>query len=232
MPETKPSEAPKRRNKTKSKPKSLAEIRRPGKRPVPTPGHTDLHRWFQAEALGMSVEQIAAKEGRKTFHIQASLDYVKEWKMRNRVDMIETKFVEVAFAQMDGVSKALSEGLKAEKVIHVNRETGEITKAPDIAMQLKSVAEVRSMVETVQPKTPGVQLNQQFNAGLTLNGMPAGNSFEAILRKKREARGLLNAQNDEAIDAEVSEAEQISDEFKDLGGDLDDEDDDEDDDAE
>jgi hypothetical protein len=220
---------PTRKPKRSTKPKSLAEIRKPGHRGVPSPGHTDLHRWFQAEGLGMSVEQIAAKEKRKTWQVQASLDYVKEWKARNRVDMIETKFVEVAFAQMDEVSKALSEGLKAEKVIHVDRATGEVKQVPDIAMRLKTVDKVRNLVETAQPKTPGLQLNQQFNAGLTINGSPAGNSFEAILRKKREARGLLNAQSEEAIEAEMTHAEAVADEFKDLGGD---DDGDEDDDAE
>jgi hypothetical protein len=109
--------------------------------------------------------------------------------------------------------------MKAEKVIFVDKETGKVKTHPDTAMRLKTVEQVRGMMETVQPKTPALQLNQQFNAGgIAGGGFGPGMSFEQILRKKREQIGLANEQ--EIEEAEVVSAEdEIADEFKDFGED-------------
>jgi len=197
---------------------------------MPSPGPTDLKRWYLMEVDGLSVDQIAAKQGRKPFEVQASIDYIKEWEFRNSMRMLNAKTVSVAMNNLDGVDRVFGQGLKADKVIFVNKETGAVKKAPDIATRLKTVESIRSFIETVQPKAPGLQLNQQFVGGQVAGGYGSAVSFESILRKKREARGLINSQDAEIIHAEMTHEEQIADEFKDFGGSGDDEDDDEDED--
>ena len=91
------------------------------------------------------IDQIAAQDGRSPTVIQESIDRVKEWKETNSLDMLSTKTIEVAMRQMESVGDVLQRGMNAEKVIFVNQATGRVKKAPDIAMQLKSVAEVRGL---------------------------------------------------------------------------------------
>ena len=201
----------------------------PPLRQFQSPRAVDIRRWFQFRE-GSSIDQIAAQDGRSPTVIQESIDRVKEWKETNSLDMLSTKTIEVAMRQMESVGDVLQRGMNAEKVIFVNQATGRVKKAPDIAMQLKSVAEVRGLFETVQPKGPLLQNNTQNNFGSP--GFSGGStlSFEAILRKKREAKGLLNAQDAEIIHEEMTHEESVADEFKDLGGDDEDEDGDEEDD--
>jgi hypothetical protein len=86
-------------------------------------------------------------------------------------------------------------------------------------MSLKVVSEVRALIETAKPKTPAVQLNQQFNNGLTGgNGYGPGMSFERMLRAKREQAGLANDQEIETIDG-VTQEDELADEFAEFGGD-------------
>lgn len=203
---------------------------KPARRAMPSPSALDMHRWTQVEVMGLSIEQIAALGKTNVLNVQDSIDYIKEWKFRHSTGMLETKLIEVTMAQMDGVSRVFDQGLKAEKVVYVNQKTGKVKKAPDMGMRLKTVEGIRSLVETSLPKGPAVQLNQQFNNGMPGSGFGPRMSFEAILREKREARGLVNAQEAEILQAEMTHAESVADEFKDLGGD--DEDEEEDDDAE
>lgn len=197
------------------------------RRRMPQPSSRDLRRLFLHEVRGMSIEEIATLEGQKTFVIQASLDYIGEWKFRNQLSMLETHAISVAMKSLDGVGKVLEDGMKADKVVYVDRETGDIKTVPDHAMRLKTVAETRSLIETVQPKTPLVQNNTQFNNSLAVSG-GSGLSFEAVLRKKREQAGLANEQEIETVDAELASGPTIEEEFAEFGGDGGDEDDEED----
>lgn len=219
----------------KQKSKALA-IKRPGdyrrqgeRRPMPSPGKTDLRRWFLFDTMQMTEQAIADKEKTSVLNVHDSIEYIKEWKFRNSTAMLDTKFIEVVMSQMDDVGRVYQRGMKAEKVVHVNQKTGKVKKMPDIAMQLKTAAEIRSAVETVHPKGPALQFNQQNNIGVGGGGYGPGASFEAILRKKREEKGLLNSQEAEIIEGELTHAEQIQDEFKDFGGSDDDGDDGDDD---
>lgn len=231
-----PATAKKTTTRTKAKttaivrsPKTGFKKRPPATRYMPSPSGADLRRWSQIEGMGMSADQVAAIEKTNILNVQASLDYIKEWKMRNSTAMLETKAVEVAMAQMDDIGKLYQRGMKAEKVLFVHPKTGKVKKGPDIAMQLKTAGEVRALIETVQPKGPALQVNQQFNNGVGGTAFGSSVSFEAILRKKREEHGLANSQDVQIIEGELSHEEQIADEFKDFGGTDDDEDDDEED---
>jgi hypothetical protein len=195
-----------------------------GNMPTGTMIPRDFRRWFQVETLGMSIEQVALKENCRVSTVEDSINRLKEWQFRNRISVLETKAIEVLMQRVDGMGEVYDRGMQAEKAVHVNRETGVATMVPDIAMQLKTVEGMRGLIETVQPKTPLVNSNTQYNLGVMVNGAPAGNSFEAILRKKREARGLLNSETEGSASAPQTHAEEIDAEFKDLGGDDDGED--------
>lgn len=200
---------------------------------MPSPSGADLRRYFLVEQQGMSVDEVCRVERTNVLNVQASVDYVKEWKLRNSTAMLETKAIEVAMAQMDSAGLVLQRGMKAEKVVFVNQETGKIKKVPDIAMQLQTVDRVLRTIEITQPKSPLVQNNQQNVFGTPGGGFGSAVSFESILRRKREQKGLVNSQEAEIIQAEMTHAESVDAEFKDLGGaDDEDEGEDEDDDAE
>ena len=188
-------------------------------RNLASPTEADLRRWFQIEGLQKTEAQLAAEEGVNPLTVKASIDRIKEWTFRNQLSVLNVKAVQVLMDQLDGVSTVFKDGMKAEKVIFVDKETGKVKTHPDTAMRLKTVEQVRGMMETVQPKTPLVQNNTQFNAGgIAGGGFGPGRSFEHILRKKREQIGLANEQ--EIEEAEVVSAEdEIADEFKDFGGD-------------
>lgn len=204
---------------------------RGGRRFMPSPGSADLRRWFMFDTLGMTEQAIAEKEKTNPLNVRDSIDYIKEWKFRNSTAMLDTKFVEVVMSQLDDVGKVYQRGMKAEKVVYVNQKTGKVKKMPDIAMQLKTAAEIRNAVDTIHPKGPLVQNNQQNNFGAAGGGgYGPGASFEAILRKKREEKGLLNSQDTEIMDAELTHEESVADEFKDFGGSGDDDEDEDEDD--
>lgn len=190
--------------------------------PMQTPGSLDLHRWYLVEGLGRTVEQVAKTETSikrevSADDIQASIDYVSEYQRRNDGSLLRAKTNEIMLSRLDKIGKTIDRALDAEKVVFVNRETGKVTKVPDFATQLKAVAESRNYIESVQPKTPFLVQNQQFNNGMPMSGSAGGASFEAILRKKRAEHGLLNS-GGEIVDAEVTPEEELADEFKDLGG--------------
>jgi hypothetical protein len=217
----------KQESRARRKPPGTAiTVRRPpkekkqiAKRTMPNPAGRDLHRWFKYEGMGMTVDQIAQEEGSNVLTVQSSIDYMKEYKFRNQTSILEAKAVSVCMDQMDGMGEVLKRGMKAEKVIYVNKETGEAKTAPDIAMQLKAVDRVQSLIEKVQPKTPLLQSNTQVNFGIGGNGSGSGMSFEAVLRKKRGEKGLANEQEVEAIEAELTHEESVAKEFEDFGGD-------------
>lgn len=181
------------------------------------PSDTDLQIWFRYEILHESLEQIAAQKNKPITQIQNSIDFIQEWKFRNRLSVVESYAMSTIIKNMDGVDKAWQRGLVAEKVIHVDRDTGEVTKMPDVGMQLKAVESIKGFAETFQPKAPGLQLNQQFNGQSGGVSMSSGMSFEAVLRKKREQRGLANEQEIE-MEAEVTPEDDLADEFEDFGG--------------
>lgn len=227
MPETEKAEAAvvPAKPRRKSKSTALTTYRRLdlSRRYLPPPAGADLRRWFLYEGQGMSVIDIAAREGNtKPEIVQASIDYIKEYQFRNHIGMLNAKTVQVAMERLDDVSTTLKGALKADKVVHVDRETGELKKAPDWGTRLKAAAENRAMIETMQPRTPGVMVNQQFNTAVAGYSGGGGMSFESVLRRKREMKGLANEQEVDTVDAELTHEEQIADEFKDFGGDEDD----------
>jgi len=178
---------------------------------------------------GISVEEIASMEGVAPTTVQGSIDCMEHYKFSMQNEMLHMKVIETALEQMDGVKVVFRESMKAKKVVHVNAETGKVTEVADTAMRLKAVETLRGFMETVQPKGPGIQLNQQFNNGAAGAGISSGMSFEAVLRKKREERGMVNGQGINESGVEESVEDSVAREFAEFGGDEEDESDDSDD---
>jgi hypothetical protein len=137
MPETEPQQTehkrrgrpPGSRNKSTALTKThYFKKREPAKRGMPQPSHIDLNRWYLHEYQGKSVDDIAKIQGKRPFEVQASLDYISEWKFRNQVALLDAKLVSVVMHEMDGMGKVLADGMKAEKVVHVNHDTGKIRR--------------------------------------------------------------------------------------------------------
>ena len=189
----------------------------------------DRRRWWLHVGKGLSVEEIANLEKVAPTTVQGSIDCMEMYKFSMQNEMLNMKVVETALQQMDSVGVVLQESMKAKKVVHVNAETGKIQEVADTAMRLKAVETVRSFIETIQPKGPGIQLNQQFNNGAAGAGISSGMSFEAVLRKKREERGMINGQGINESGVEESVEDSVSREFAEFGGDEEDEDDEDED---
>ena len=189
------------------------------RRYMPAPEGKDLTRWFMFEGQGMSVADIAAREGTTPAKVQSSLDYIKQYMFRNQLQVLNAKTVQVAMERLDDSNVALKGALKAKKVVHIDRATGKITQVEDHATRLKAVAENRAMIEMMQPRQPGAIINQQFNTAFSgTNGTGGGMSFESVLRRKRELKGIVNEQEVDTESAELSHEEQIAEEFEDFGG--------------
>jgi hypothetical protein len=171
------------------------------------------------EEDGKSVEEIAAIEKVNVVQIQESLDYIKEWRYNNRLSLLTPKVISVLMREVEGMGDVFHRGMKATKVVHINKDTGKIKTVPDIAMQLKTTGEMRALIESVSPKTPLLQNNTQINNGMPGHSFSNGMSFEALLRRKREQRGLANDQEVDVIDAPQTREEEIADEFAEFGGD-------------
>lgn len=197
----------------------------------PKPGRMDIRRWVMATVSGMSTAEIATRTGVSPQIAQASIDRVKEYRGFYSNDLLQSRLIEVAMDQLGNVGKVWNRGMKATK-----RDNKSQRMVADVLVQLKTVDSVRSFVETVQPKGPGIQLNQQFNNGGGGNGHGTGTgmSFEARLREQRAKRGLTNTEGvtDRTTD-DASDGQTLEEELEGIGVDLDDaEDEDEGDDDE
>jgi len=193
------------------------------RRYLPAPAGADLRRWFLYEGQGMSVQDIAAREkNTRPDIVQASLDYIKEYMFRNQTQVLNAETVQMARERLGDASMALKGAMKADKVVHVDRETGKIKTVPDHAMRIKGVMETRRIIETMQPRQPGVMLNQQFNSNVAVNGYRPGMSFESRLRFLREKRGMKNEDEftGEIIEASDDEGSTVEEELAEIGIDL------------
>ncbi len=208
--------------------KSMALVpipRETGKRGRPAPGVADRKRWVMFKVHGKPVEEIANICHCSPIAVQESIDYMEQYRLYYSNDLLETKIRETAMERMDAVGTVFDGGLKANK--SVQQRDGRSKSMPDWGTRLKTVETMKSLIESVQPKAAGIQLNQQFNNGQGGPGFGPGLSFEAMLRKKREAAGMANDQEVDIIDAEVSQEDEIEDEFADFGGSGDEDEDEE-----
>lgn len=188
------------------------------KRGRPMPGKADLRRYVMHKVHGMSPEEIAERTKCSPIAVQESINYVTEYKGYYSNELLQTKIIEVTMEHMEQVGKVWTGGLNAKK----KEKDGRVVA--DTTTRLKTVESIRSMVEVVQPKAPGVQLNQQFNnpAGGPGGQFSPGMSFESRLRAIREKRGLKNEDAVEVLEGQTGEdGESLEDELDGIGVDLD-----------
>ena len=209
--------------KSRKKPSSLAiyvpELA--GKKPAkkPNPSEVDRVRWVMHKAHGKPVEEIAELTHCTPIAVQRSIAEMENYQHYFSISALETKTIETVMNRMDGVGKVFDEGLKAQKVMSLGG--GKTESVTDWSTRLKTVETIKNLVETVRPRGPGIQFNQQINATNPAGQLTSGMSFEALLRKKREQYGLANEQEIETVDAEVSHEESVESEFAEFGGDDD-----------
>jgi len=192
----------------------------------PSPTESDRVRWVMFKAHGKPIEEIAALTGSTAIAVQKSINEMENYQSYFSVSALETKTIETVMNQMDGVGKVFNEGLKANKSISLGG--GKTKSVTDWGTRLKTAETIKSLMETVRPKGPGIQFNQQINTAEPGATFASGMSFEAMLRKKREQYGLANEQEVETVEAEISHEDSVADEFADFGGGDDDDDGEED----
>lgn len=190
-----------------------------GKKPAkkPTPTEADRVRWVMYKAHGKPIEEIAALMNCGPIEVQRSINEMENYQQYYSVSALETKTIETVMNQMDGVGKVFNDGLKANKTVPNGQ--GKTKSVTDWSTRIKTVETIKNLIETVRPRSPNFQLNQQINSGASSGGQfTSGMSFESLLRKKREQYGLANEQEVDVIEAEVSHEDSVADEFAEFGG--------------
>ncbi len=187
----------------------------------PRPSEADRVRWVMFKAHGKPIEEIAELTHTTAIAVQKSINEMENYQSYYSISALETKTIETVMNQMDGVGKVFNDGLKANKSISIGG--GKTKSVTDWSTRLKTAETIKSLMETVRPKGPGIQFNQQINTADSGTTFASGMSFEAMLRKKREQYGLANYQEVETVEAEVSHEDAVDAEFAEFGGDEDDE---------
>jgi hypothetical protein len=164
----------------------------------------------------MTVEEIAARHDVSVAAVEASIEYVQEWKLSHSNDLVDTAINQVFLDVVNDTRGVFKRGMQAK------RRDAKGRLVHDSATQLKTVDTLRNFVEAARPKVPVVQNNMQFNngAGGSAPGPSSAGSFEAWLRNKRAEQGLDNGED--YIDAEgaANEEQSAEDELADIGIDI------------
>jgi hypothetical protein len=190
----------------------------------------DMSRWFDFRA-GTSAEEIAARENVKLDTVMASLSRMRAHQERNSQTSAETAVREMFLERLPQAAGVFIDAMNATttqtrtEVVHeFNEETGraewvdkEVTEqVPDHQLRLKAVDSLKALLQSVQPKTPMVQVDARsqtnFNNGLlgagaaTPESQQRAISFESIMRQRRLEMGLADAKELTAGDSAATEA--------------------------
>lgn len=187
-----------------------------------TPRAMDLKRWVMHKT-GMPLEEIASRTRSSLVLCQTSIEFVEQYKRAYSPDLLSTKVIQVTMDRMDKVGKVWDEGLKAKRYQEVgNGKRRRTVQVVDHSERRKTVESIKNLMETVQPRGPGIQVNQQFNNGHSGDGphRGPGMSFESRLRHIREQKGLGNEERDVIPDAEDLEDATLEEELEGIGVDL------------
>lgn len=185
---------------------------------APTPlTDIDMARWFDFRA-GTSAEEIATRENVKLETVMASLSRMRAHQERNSQTSAETAVRELFLERLPQAAGVFIDAMNATttatrtEVVHeFNEDTGrnewvdkEVTEqVPDHQLRLKAVDSLKALLQSVQPKTPMVQVDARsqtnFNNGLLGAGAASPESqqraisFESIMRQRRLEMGLSDA---------------------------------------
>lgn len=174
---------------------------------------TDQRRWFDFRA-GTSAEELAVRENVKLDTILASLNRMRAHQERNSQASAETAVRELFLERLPQAAGVFIDAMNATttqtrtEVVHeFNEETQrnewvdkEVTESvPDHQLRLKAVDSLKSLLASIQPKTPMVQVDARSQTNFN-NGLMGGSadpasqqraiSFESIMRQYRLEKGL------------------------------------------
>lgn len=175
--------------------------RRPAQRPSraadSSPSSLDRQRWMDNRA-GMSVEELAARENVRLVTIQASIDKMKLHAARNSQESVEMATREIYIDSLPSALQVFERALHAKKmdtqtITNPDTQKDEVilVEVDDLAMQLKAVEQLKSLLAGVTPRTPMVQVDARTQINNPSHPSQQGAlSSESIIRQIRMERGL------------------------------------------
>jgi len=121
-----------------------------------------LRRYHRSTELGEAIPEIAASEGVTEETVRQSINAVRLYRTRHKVEYAHEALVAVVLDTAPKVQRTLDKVLTAKTEIteKVGGKT-RVRKVDDLSMQLRGVEMVKGIVQTVQPRGPStaVQIN-------------------------------------------------------------------------
>jgi hypothetical protein len=156
--------------------------------------------WEYSKA-GSDPSYIAVMMNASVEEVTEGVTAVERWKAANSREIVEAAMNEQAILAIEPVGRTLAAAQSARRLVAAavyHPKTGEVLRdaeyAPDYQTQIAATEAVARIVESVQARGPGVQVNVGGNQ-LHLNG-GGGRSFEERLRMQREKRGMREREMD------------------------------------
>ena len=126
-----------------------------------------LKRYYRNKS-GESISEIAARDKVDEATVKNSIHSIELYRQRHNVEVLNEAIVGVVLDVVPRMKKSLARQLEAKTV--VDDGNGKKRKEDDFQTQRSAVAEVRGLIQTVQPKAPTVhatQVNANIGAGNT-----------------------------------------------------------------
>lgn len=138
------------------------------------------------ESVGLSEQEIASQMGMTIADVNEAVKTVRSRMLRVSDEIVQMHTKEVFVELQEQIKDATSEALRATKMTDAGEEIA------DHRVRLKAIETISKMVgESGKRAAAGVQINQQFNNQASDTGKSSF-SFESVLRKVREEKGLSN----------------------------------------
>ena len=117
---------------------------------------THLKRYYRSKQ-GESVTEIAQKDGVSEQAVKDSIRSIELYRARHDVQVLNEAVVGAVLTVVPEVQKSIKRQLNATTVVEAG---GKKRREPDWQVQRAAVAEVRGLIQTVQPKAPNVHATQ------------------------------------------------------------------------
>lgn len=115
----------------------------------PTKNSLQFQRWLRHKC-GATVEEIAKTDGVDVKYVRQAIDAAEVYHRTHSLEMVNTSVGGAIQAVMPEVTKTLKRGLTSKK--RRKAANGRMITEHDMTIQLKTVGEVRGLVESIQPK--------------------------------------------------------------------------------
>jgi hypothetical protein len=174
----------------------------PSSRPAPRTSSSlslDAQR-YAAFRAGVSEEELASRENVLVSTIKRSIEKMEVERETYSHEQVELTNRRTLIRAAEARETSLLQMLVAtrEKLIHEEGDPSrpKYVEMPDHDIQLKAMAALDKLIESIQTAAPLVSVSQQNNLQQNFNPGVGGLSTESIIRRVREERGL-------AIPAEI-----------------------------